>query len=66
MKDGSKGSGSVNIKELKELRKSLYESDETSHVLVNLSVNKDDDEDSVDVIAQNKLAISVIERKAQE
>ena len=66
MKDGSKGSGSVNIKELKELRKSLYESDEASHVLVNLSVNKDDDEDSVDVFAQNKLAISVIERDTQE
>lgn len=66
LKNVSKGSGSVNVKNLKELRKALYESDEALSGLVNLSVKHDDDENPVDVIAQNKLAISVIERKAQE
>lgn len=66
LKNESNGSGSVNVKNLKELRKALYESDEALNGLVNLSVKHDDDENPVDVIAQNKLAISVIERKAQE
>ena len=67
LKNESNGSGSVSVKNLKELRKALYESDEALSGLVNLSVkHDDDDENPIDVIAQNKLAISVIERKAQE
>ena len=58
--------GSISVKELKELRKALFENEEQSIGFINLSIGKENDENSNEIYAQNKLAISVIEKDIVE
>ena len=52
----------THIKDLKLLRKSLFEKTETSTKIVNLMINDSPIEEPAAVYAQNKLAISIVEK----